>query len=45
LMPIVPDYSAPTADVFTSAARAIIFEEKNLAMLQDTNRIGPSRCK
>jgi hypothetical protein len=45
LMPIVPDYSACTADVFTSAARAAIFEAKNLTMLEKTNRIGPSRCR
>jgi hypothetical protein len=45
LIPIVPDYSACTADVFTSAARAIIFEAKNLTMLENTNRIGSSRCR
>jgi hypothetical protein len=45
LVPVVPDYSLCTADVFISATRAIISHEKSLNVLRLTSKQSASRCK
>jgi len=43
-MPVIPNYSLYTAEVFIAAARAIISESESLGVLEDTSRKGKSQC-
>jgi hypothetical protein len=45
LMAVIPDYSLSTAEVFTSATRAVICASKTPSVLSYTSRVDISHCR